>query len=119
MLQSTRNISLKVGFDMKIRNNRWISFEKFFVILALIVGICVSIAAGLIVASGQVASLSEYSVVFGIAIIIIGILISFASVAIMMIYLTLAQDVRDIRNLMLMKEEAGAAKASPKASEGK
>ena len=99
---------------MKVNKNKWISFEKFFVILGLVVGILISIIAGLFVASGNVAGLYEYSVVAGIAIIVIGVLVSFASVAMLMIYLTMAQDIRDIRNLLLVREEAHAARAYSK-----
>ena len=99
---------------MKIRSNKWIGFEKIFVFTGLVLSIGASILIGLIVASGRVQALYEYSVIAGIGIIVIGILVSFASVAMLMIYLTLAQDVRDIRNLLLLKEEARAAKsASP------
>ena len=99
---------------MKISSNKWVSFEKIFVVLALVVSILLSIVIGIIVATGRVQALYEYSVVAGIGIILIGILVSFASVAMLMVYLTMAQDIRDIRNLLLMREEARAARPAPK-----
>lgn len=104
---------------MKISKNKWISFEKIFVVLALIVSIGASVIIGLFVASGQVQALYEYSVVAGIGIILIGVLVSFASVAMLMIYLTMAQDIRDIRNLLLMREETRSVNPSPKTPTGK
>lgn len=104
---------MKAGPNMKISSNKWVSFEKIFVVLALIVSIVLSVVIGLIVASGRVQALYEYSVIAGIGIIVIGILVSFASVAMLMIYLTMAQDIRDIRNILLMREEARAARSAP------
>lgn len=90
---------------MKIRKNGWVSFVKFFVILGLILGLAVSIAGGILVASGSFYLTDGYDLYIGIAFAVLGTLTSLASIAMLMIYLTMAEDIRDIKNIMIEKTQ--------------